>query len=88
MRTVGNAEFVEKTKIKLLFENHSKPGVCQYYDFAGQPDIYFEIVERVVGNNIHLLFDTANALVYKQEPVEMMNKLYLLRKHLFLVLKE
>jgi len=70
------AEFAEKTKVKLLFENHSKPGVWQYYDFAGLPDVYFEIVERITDSNIDLLFDTANALVYKQNPIEMMKKIY------------
>jgi sugar phosphate isomerase/epimerase len=73
---VRAAEFAEKSKVKLLFENHSKPGIWQYYDFAGAPDVYFEIVNSITGNNIDLLFDTANALVYTQDPIEMMNKIY------------
>lgn len=70
------AEFTKGTKVKLLFENHSKPGVWKYYDFAGSPDVYFEIVEHIADSNIDLLFDTANALVYKQDAIEMMNKIY------------
>jgi len=70
------AEFVKNNNVKLLFENHSKPGLWQYYDFAGFPNVYFEIVEHIADSNIDLLFDTANALVYKQNPVAMMNKIY------------
>ncbi|KKR03653.1 MAG: Xylose isomerase domain-containing protein TIM barrel [Candidatus Uhrbacteria bacterium GW2011_GWF2_39_13] len=70
------AEFAQVHDVGLLFENHSRPGVWQYYDFAGEPEIYFELVERIRDTNIDLLFDTANACFYKQNPVRMLSEIF------------
>lgn len=70
------ADFANANGMKLLFENHSKPGVWRYYDFAGKPEIYFELVERIRNTNIDLLFDTANACFYKQDPVRMLSEIF------------
>lgn len=70
------AEFADKNGIGLLFENHSKPGVWQYYDFAGAPEVYFDIVGRLAGTAVDLLFDTANACFYKQDPVRMIERIF------------
>jgi sugar phosphate isomerase/epimerase len=70
------AEFADKNGVGLLFENHSKPGVWQYYDFAGAPEIYFDIAGRLAGTAVDLLFDTANACFYKQDPVRMLERIF------------
>ena len=70
------AEFAESNKVGLLFENHSKPGVWNYYDFAGEPEIYFELIKRLENTKIDLLFDTANACYYKQNPVCMLERIF------------
>ena len=70
------AEFAGKNGIGLLFENHSKPGVWQYYDFAGTPEVYFDVVGRLTGTAVDLLFDTANACFYKQSPVRMLERIF------------
>jgi sugar phosphate isomerase/epimerase len=70
------ADFAKSENVGLLFENHSKPGVWKYYDFAGEPEIYFELVKRLEGVNIDLLFDTANACFYRQDPVLMLEKIF------------
>ena len=70
------ADFAESENVGLLFENHSKPGVWKYYDFAGEPEIYFELVKRLEGVNIDLLFDTANACFYRQDPLRMLEKIF------------
>lgn len=70
------AEFAGKSGVKLLFENHSKPGVWQYYDFAGTPEVYFDIAGRLAGTKIDLLFDTANACFYKQPPLQMIERIF------------
>ena len=69
------AEFALLHDIGLLFENHSKPSVWQYYDFAGEPEVYFELIERLKNVDIDLLFDTANACFYKQDPVRMLERI-------------
>jgi sugar phosphate isomerase/epimerase len=70
------AAFAGRHGVGLLFENHSKPGVWQYYDFAGEPSVYFEIAGRLSGSAVDLLFDTANACFYKQDPVRMMERIF------------
>ncbi len=70
------ANFAESENVGLLFENHSKPGVWKYYDFAGEPEIYFELIKRLDGVKIDLLFDTANACFYRQEPVRMLERIF------------
>ncbi|MFA6566972.1 MAG: sugar phosphate isomerase/epimerase family protein [Victivallales bacterium] len=69
-------EFAGLGNVRLLFENHSKPGVWSYYDFAGEPEIYFELVKRLESTKIDLLFDTANACYYKQDPVRMLERIF------------
>lgn len=70
------AELAANNGIGLLFENHSKPGVWQHYDFAGVPEVYFDITGRLAGTAIDLLFDTANACFYKQSPVRMLERIF------------
>lgn len=70
------AEFAENQGIGLLFENHSKPGVWRYYDFAAEPENYFELIKRLEGANIDLLFDTANACFYNLNPVETLKRIF------------
>ena len=69
------AVYARKHRVGLLFENHSKPGVWPLYDFAGDPAVYFEIIDRLNGTAIELLFDTANACFYQQDPVQMLEKI-------------
>ena len=70
------AKVASQYGIRLLFENHSRPGVWRYYDFAGEPEVYFELIERLDDTGIDLLFDTANACFYKQDPVRMLARIF------------
>ena len=70
------AEIAGKSGVGLLFENHSKPGGWQYYDFAGEPEVYFDIAGRLAGMAVDLLFDTANACFYKQPPLRMLERIF------------
>ena len=70
------AKFASQNGIGLLFENHSKPGVWQYYDFGGEQDVYFELTERLRNVGIDLLFDTANACFYNQDPARMLGRIF------------
>ncbi len=69
------AAFAQGSRVGLLFENHSKPGVWRHYDFAGDPDMYFEMLARLKDVKIDLLFDTANACFYRQDPVRMLERI-------------
>ncbi len=54
--------------IKLAFENHSKPGIWDYSDFCLPTEIFLEIAEKLKDTSIGILFDTANPLVYGDDP--------------------
>lgn len=70
------ADVAQKEQVALLFENHSKPGVWEFYDFAGAPEIYFELIERLDGIPIDLLFDTANVCFYRQDPLRTLERIF------------
>ncbi len=61
-------------KLTLLFENHSKPGIWKYPDFCLPTDIFLEIAVAIQPAGIRILFDTANPLVYGEEPVPLLEK--------------
>ena len=62
---------VEKTAdefgVKLVYEDHSKPGGWDYMDFSNPPDIFLEIAKGIKGSSIGINFDTANILVAGEE---------------------
>jgi sugar phosphate isomerase/epimerase len=67
-------EIGEKHKVRLVFENHSKPGVWQYADFSHPTDIFLEIAERLADSIVGIHWDTANTLVYGDDPLPVLEK--------------
>ena len=57
------APVADKFGIKLVFENHSKPGAWDYMDFSNPPEIFLEIFDRIADTDIGINFDTANVIV-------------------------
>jgi len=57
------APVAEKYGIKLVYEDHSKPGAWDYMDFSNPPDIFLAIAEQIKDTGIGINFDTANILV-------------------------
>jgi len=53
----------DKFGVKLVLENHSKPGAWDYMDFGNPPDIFLAIAEKIRDTSIGINFDTANVLV-------------------------
>ncbi|UCB45815.1 MAG: TIM barrel protein [Spirochaetota bacterium] len=60
--------------IKLVYENHSKPGCWDYPDFSHPSDIFLEIVKGITGTNIGVLFDTANPIAYGDDPLPLLEE--------------
>ena len=63
-------------KIKLLYEHHAKPSVWEYPDFNLPTDIFLETFEAVKDSEIGVLFDTANPLIYGEDPFKVLNAIY------------
>jgi sugar phosphate isomerase/epimerase len=49
--------------IKLVYEDHSKPGAWDYMDFSNPPEIFLSIARQIADTSIGINFDTANILV-------------------------
>jgi sugar phosphate isomerase/epimerase len=64
------ASFIaEKYGVTLLFENHSKPGAWDLMDFSYPTDIFLDIAGQLPGTGIKINFDTANTVVYGDDPL-------------------
>jgi sugar phosphate isomerase/epimerase len=69
------APVAEKFGIKLVYENHSKPGAWDYMDFSNPPDIFLAIANGIKDTSIGINFDTANILVAGEDrTVEILEK--------------
>lgn len=62
--------------VTLALENHSKPSVWHYYDFAYPTDVFLELARNLSGSSIRLLFDTANTLAYGDAPLPVLEEVY------------
>ena len=71
---VSSIDAAEQAGIRLVFENHAKPGVWRYADFAFPSDIFLEIARQLSGTPVKLLFDTANPLAYGDDPRRLLEK--------------
>jgi len=69
------ASIGEKYKIKLVYENHSKPGVWDYPDFSHPTEIFLRIADAIKDTGIGINFDTANTLAYGDEPIPVLKKI-------------
>ncbi len=57
------APVAEQFGIKLVYEDHSKPGAWDYMDFSNPPHIFLAIAKQIKDTSIGINFDTANILV-------------------------
>jgi sugar phosphate isomerase/epimerase len=62
-------EFARGYPVKLVYENHAKPGAWQYTDFSHPTDIFLEIVERTANISLGVNWDTANTIAYGDDPI-------------------
>jgi sugar phosphate isomerase/epimerase len=59
----------EAAGVRAVFENHSRPGVWECFDFCYPTDIFMDIVRATEGSSLGVNFDTANSLAYGDEPL-------------------
>ena len=64
----------DKFGIKLVYENHAKPGAWEYIDFSHPTDIFLDIAEGTKDTNLGINFDTANTLAYGDDPLPVLEK--------------
>jgi sugar phosphate isomerase/epimerase len=60
--------------VKILYENHAKPSVWERPDFSLPTEVFLTVCERIRGSEIRILFDTANPLVFGDDPCTVLNE--------------
>ena len=68
-------EYAKNTNLKLVFENHSKPGIWDYYDFSFSTRNFLEIYKNIKNSSIKILFDTANTVAYGDDPLYLLEEI-------------
>ena len=68
------AEYADRMGVQLLYENHSKPGTWDRYDFSFPLDIFGEIMDGLAGTSVRLNYDLGNAEAAGGDAVEVLKK--------------
>ncbi len=65
-------KYADEYGVKLLFENHSKPGAWEKPDFLFPTQTFLKMAEKMKSkqSKVRINFDTANTLAYGDDPVK------------------
>jgi sugar phosphate isomerase/epimerase len=63
------AEFAAPRGVKLGLENHYKDRLWQLPDFAFEPEVFLEVVDRLKGIPVGINFDCANPVMVGYDPM-------------------
>lgn len=69
-----SARIADKYNLKLLYEDHAKPGAWHYIDFSFPPRIFLNISEGIKNTSIGINFDTGNIVAYGEDPLKILEK--------------
>ena len=64
----------ERYGIKMVFENHSKPGAWPLIDFSFNEDAFLAVYELIKDLPIGINFDTANAVACGAKPIKLLEQ--------------
>ena len=63
-----------KYNVKLVFENHAKPGAWDHVDFSYPIDIFYRVFDLLEGTDIRLNFDIGNVVAQNKDPLEVLER--------------
>lgn len=69
-------EFAYQAGIRLVYENHAKPGAWDVPDFDFNTAIFLQMAEMTKERNIGINFDTANTLGFGDDPIPVFEKVF------------
>jgi sugar phosphate isomerase/epimerase len=64
----------QEAGVKLVLENHGKPGCWDYTDFDQPTHIFLALAEELKETSIGINFDTANPIAYGDDPLPILQK--------------
>jgi sugar phosphate isomerase/epimerase len=71
-------KLAQKTRdlpIRLVYENHAKPGAWDYTDFSQPPAIFLKIARAIRASGIKINFDTGNAAAFSDDPLGLLSEI-------------
>ena len=68
-------EFADDVGVKILFENHSKPGAWERPDYLFDTRRFLKFAGMLKNTGIGINFDTANTLAYGDDPLPVLAKI-------------
>ena len=68
------ADIADRFGVQLLYENHSKPGTWDNYDFSFPLDIFGEIMDKISDTSVRLNYDLGNTDAAGGDPVEVLKQ--------------
>lgn len=69
-----SCDTADKFGIRMLYEDHSKPGAWEYVDFSYPPEIFLEILDGVWDTSVGVNFDTGNIDAYGGDSLEILKQ--------------
>lgn len=73
---LNKAEIISKKyPVDVVFENHGKPGIWDYTDFAHDKNIFLAIVKKIESMSIGINFDTANPVINCYSSIDLLKKI-------------
>lgn len=70
------AETADEYGVKLVYEDHGKPGAWDYIDFTYPPHLFLQVVEGIWDTSVGINFDVGNITAYGEDPVLILDKIY------------
>ena len=64
----------QKAGVRLVLENHGRPGCWQYTDFDQPTHIFLALAQEIKDTTIGINFDTANPIAYGDDPLPILEK--------------
>ena len=62
--------------IKLVYENHGRPGAWNDYDFTYNPEAFLALTRKLSGSKVRINFDTANTVAFGRDPVPIFEEVF------------
>lgn len=70
------AQTADEYGVKLLYEDHGKPGAWDYIDFTYPPHLFLQVVEGIYDTSVGINFDIGNITAYGEDPLAVLDKVY------------
>lgn len=69
------ADIADRYNVRLVYENHSKPGAWLYPDFSYATEVFLDIARMIDDTSIGINFDTANTLSWGDDPIPVLQQI-------------